>query len=302
MRVCTLLAFVLPALAQAQTPSAAPAASPPPVVHRVEKVSPHAYAIFGQGGNIGLLVTDHHAILIDDQFERLVPGLLEAVRSVTRAPIRYLINTHFHGDHTGGNVVLEKQVQVIAAHTNARTRLGLDQAKLDPTKRGGLPEIALGDPDPKVKARLTLHLERQVVVLEHVAPGHTDGDVMVWMPEEKVLHMGDLFFNGLLPFIDTKNGGNLAGYLQNVEAALLLATPDAKVIPGHGPVTDIKSLGRFRDFLRQVASHADKHRGATAKEAAASFDQAAWPEYKPSARFVSWESLMGAALGTGPGR
>src|SRR5260370_33794647 len=112
MRVLTLLALALPALARAQTVSPAPATSPPPVVHRVEKLSPHAYAIFAQGGNIGLLVTDHHAILIDDQFERLAPGLLEAVRSVTRAPLRYLINSHFPGDHTGANVVLDKQVKV----------------------------------------------------------------------------------------------------------------------------------------------------------------------------------------------
>src|SRR5512144_1521658 len=126
------MALAIPLSAHAQH-QAAPAESAR--IHKVEKVAENIYCIFGQGGNIGLVVTAKHAVLIDDQFERLVPGLLEAVRSVTDKPIKYLVNTHGHPDHVGGNVVLEKQVSAIIAHANVRRRMATEQAKLDPAKR-----------------------------------------------------------------------------------------------------------------------------------------------------------------------
>jgi cyclase len=189
-------------------------------IHRVEKLTDNIYCIYGDGGNIGLVVTEKHAVLIDDQYERLVPGLLEAIKSVTDKPIKYLINTHYHGDHTGGNVVLEKQVAAIVAHSNVRNRMVTAQANLEPGKRGGLPELAFGWPDPKEKAYLAIHLGGTEIHLAHFGPGHTDGDVLVGIPGQKFMHLGDIFFNGFTPYIDTSAGGSLEGMLANVETVL----------------------------------------------------------------------------------
>ncbi len=280
-------------------PHQAPA---PAKVHKAEKVGPSSWVIFGQGGNIGLVVTDRYAVLIDDQFERLAPGLLETVRGLTDKPIRYLINTHHHGDHTGANAVLEKQVMAIAAHANVRRRLVLGQAKLEPAKRGGLPEITVGEEDPSVRARAAFHLDGQEVVLLHVAPGHTDGDVIVWMPQQKVLHMGDLFFNGMTPFVDLGSGGSLEGMIANAEAVLAFLPEDARVIPGHGPMGGRKDLARYRDFLKAVQAHLKAHPGMTGKELDAAFDHKAWSDFTDIKGFIDWAGFFDILLGREPQR
>ena len=309
MRALTALAPALLALvaASAALPLGAharhqAAAAAPAKVHRVEKVADNAYCIFGQGGNIGLIVTSRHAILIDDQFERLVPGLLEAVRSVTDKPIKYLINTHAHPDHVGGNVVLEKQVSAIIAHTNVRKRMVAEQAKLEPARRGGLPELALGSEDAKEQARLNIHLDGTEVHLLHMGPGHTDGDVIVGIPSALVMHMGDLVFLGMLPYIDTGSGGSFDGLVSQVSSVAAWIPDGVRIIPGHGPVCGKKELLRYRDFLQAVQAHVKAGPGKDPAALAASFDQAAWPEWKPRAEFVTWETLFTAATGKGPGR
>jgi glyoxylase-like metal-dependent hydrolase (beta-lactamase superfamily II) len=271
-------------------------------VHRVEQLSPHAYAIFGKGGNIGLFVTDRYAILVDDQFEQLVPGLLEAIRSVTAKPIRYLINTHAHPDHVGGNVVLEKQVMAIVAHANVRQRMVAAQAKLEPGKRGGLPELAFGEEDPKVRARLDIHLDGQDFHLLHAGPGHTDGDIIIGYPAELIMHMGDLFFHGNLPYIDRDSGGSFDGLVAQVDNVAGWIPDGARIIPGHGPIATKKDLLRYRDLLKAVQAHVKAHPEQDPAALAGSFDPAAWPDYQPSAGFVSWQSLFAAASGKGPGR
>jgi glyoxylase-like metal-dependent hydrolase (beta-lactamase superfamily II) len=271
-------------------------------VHKVEKVAENVYCIFGQGGNTGLVVTAKHAVLIDDQFERLVPGLLEAVRSVTDKPIKYLINTHGHPDHVGGNVVLEKQVSAIIAHANVRRRMVTEQAKLDPAKRGGLPELALGSEDAKEKARLDIHLDGTEIHLLHLGPGHTDGDVIVGFPGTHAMHMGDLFFLGMLPYIDVEGGGSFDGLTAQVTSVASWIPDDARILPGHGPVCGKRELLRYRDFLQAVQAHVKANATKDAAALAASFDGAKWPEWQPRPEFVTWESLFSAASGKGPGR
>ena len=273
-----------------------------PKIHKVEKVAENVYCIFGQGGNIGLVVTSNHAVLIDDQFERLVPGLLEAVRSVTDKPIKYLLNTHGHPDHVGGNVVLEKQVSAIVAHANVRKRMVTQQAKLEPAKRGGLPELALGSEDANEKARLNIHLDGTEIHLLHLGPGHTDGDVIVGIPAVLVLHMGDLFFLGMLPYIDVESGGSFSGLVAQVASVAAWLPEGARIIPGHGPVCGKPELLRYRDFLQAVQAHVKAHPTQDAPALAASFDGAAWPEWKPRADFVTWETLFSVASGKGSGR
>lgn len=264
----------------------------PAKVHRVEKLDDRLYCIFGEGGNIGLVLTDTHAVLIDDQFERLAPGLLEAIRSVTSKPIKYLVNTHHHGDHTGANVVLEKQVTAIVAHSNVRRRLETSQAKLEPAKRGGLPELAFGWPDPKQRAYLAIHLGGVEIHLAHFGPGHTDGDVLVGIPALKFMHLGDIFFNGSLPYIDTAAGGSLAGLLANVETVLSFLPEGSKLIPGHGPVGTHKDLVRYRDFLKAVQTHVKANPGKGGKDLDAGFDHAAWSDIKPMGSFLTWERFF----------
>lgn len=273
-----------------------------PKVHKVEKVAENVYCIFGQGGNIGLIVTARHAVLIDDQFERLVPGLLEAVRTVTDKPIKYLVNTHGHPDHVGGNVVLEKQVSAIIAHANVHRRMALAQAKLDPARRGGLPELALGSEDAKERARLNLHLDDAEIHLLHMGPGHTDGDVIVGIPSVLVMHMGDLFFLGMLPYIDAESGGSFDGLAAQVTSVASWLPEGARIIPGHGPVCGRKELLRYRDFLQAVQAHVKANPTQDAAALAASFDGNAWPEWKPRADFVTWQTLFSVASGKGPGR
>ena len=271
-------------------------------VHKVEKLAEGVYCIYGEGGNIGLVVTKRYAILIDDQFEKLLPGLKEAIRSVTDKPIKYVINTHWHGDHTGGNRMLENQVVAIVAHANARTRLMAAQAAEPKAERGGLPEITVGEADPEAMARLDIHLDGTDLHLVHYKPGHTDGDIIVGLPQVHVMHMGDLFFNGLTPYIDLKSGGSLAGMLANVEWVLSFIPDDTRLIPGHGPTGGKKELTRFRDFLKAVQAHVAAHPGKTGAELDASFDHKAWSDYQDLKPFLDWASFFELAAGRMPKR
>lgn len=297
-----LSAALLAALALPPPAAGGPAAAETGKLHAVEKVTQDIYVITGRGGNVGLVVAARHAILIDDQFEDIAPGLLAAVRSVTDKPVKYLVNTHHHGDHTGANVVLEKQVQAIVAHANVRKRLELAQAKLDPARRGGLPEIAFGEEDPAARARLDIHLDGTEIHLAHYGPGHTDGDVLVGIPAARVMHMGDLFFNGLTPYIDVAAGGSLAGMIANVENVLARIPDDARVIPGHGPVGGKKDLARYRDFLRAVERHVQANPGKPGADLAASFDRSAFPDFRELPPFIRWADLFDLASGRVPKR
>lgn len=278
-------------------------AQAPAPVHKVEQVSPHAYAIFGQGGNIGLFVGEKDAVLVDTQFARIVPGLLETIAKLTDKPIRFLINTHHHGDHVGGNPLIAGKVQGIIAHANVKARMVAEQAKLPETQRGGLPTLLVGEKDPAKPARLDVSLPGLDLHLVHRSAAHTDGDLIVGFPQELVLHMGDLFFLGMLPYIDAKGGGGqFAGLLETVTWLASWVPEGAKIIPGHGPVCGRKELLRYRDLLQAVADHAKANAGKTDAELAASFKTEAWPEWKPREDFVNWAALFGAVTGRGPGR
>jgi len=299
-----LLALGLPAAARAHSGSRGPGGDGGGAekIHRVEKLAEGAWAIFGQGGNMALLVTERSAVLVDDQFERIAPALLEAIRSVTDKPLRYVINTHHHADHTGGNLALEKHVYAIVAHANTRRRLVLQQARLEPQRRGGLPSITFGEEDGGARARMTLHLEGTEIQISHFASGHTDGDVLVAVPQLKVMHLGDLFFNGKTPVIDLESGGSIEGMIANVERVLQVAPDDARLIPGHGPVGSKPDLLRFRDFLKACAAHVKASPGKSGAELARTFDHLAFPDYTDLAPFLTWEGFFDSAAGRTPGR
>jgi glyoxylase-like metal-dependent hydrolase (beta-lactamase superfamily II) len=199
----------------------------------------------GQGGNVGACIGDDGVFLIDDQFERTAPELLQALERLSDAPVEFLINTHFHGDHAGGNPILG-QGAAILAHENVRKRLAR------PGRDGSPPAAAMlerGLPELTYAEAITLHVNGETIRAEHYPAGHTDGDTVVFFEESNAVHMGDLFFSGRFPFIDLDSGGSVDGYIAAVEAVLGRIDERTKIIPGHGPLSAKADLAAFRDML-----------------------------------------------------
>ncbi|HYV20378.1 MAG TPA: MBL fold metallo-hydrolase [Verrucomicrobiae bacterium] len=311
-----------------ETPAAPP--EPPPPPFKLEKVSEHGWCLFGVGGNVGILANDAGVLVVDDQYENVAPGIVEQIRSISDKPIRWLVNTHYHGDHTGGNAVFKPLTEIVA-HDTVRSRL-LDYPRVvvdtfparmqaihvevmtladekDPYRDALMHDLDLmkflydlskafdplkaAPPGITYKDGLTLWLGDQPVEIAHYAPGHTDGDSVVYFPKEKVVHMGDLLFNGLVPFIDMPGGGSARGYLTNLNKVLDRLPADTKVIPGHGPVTDVAGLRHARDFMRDMQSEVTKaiQRGLTRQQAARSIKLATYTDIKPAFRTVANDVL-----------
>jgi glyoxylase-like metal-dependent hydrolase (beta-lactamase superfamily II) len=202
----------------------------------------------GAGGNIGVSVGEDGVILIDDQYAPLSDKILFAVRQISEQPIRFVLNTHFHGDHTGGNETFGKGGAWIVAHDNVRTRMSADQfhrlwqRTVPASPAGTWPVVTFSD-------NLSFHLNGQDIHVFHVENAHTDGDVIVHFQNRNVIHMGDCFFNGRYPLIDVGAGGSIRGMIRAANAALLLADGGTKIIPGHGAVGGREDLRAFRDML-----------------------------------------------------
>lgn len=240
---CAIFAL-LPALTVAQDFSS--------VEIRTTKVSEGIYALQGAGGNLGLVVGDKGAFLIDDQYAPLTDKIIAAVADVTDKPIRFVFNTHWHGDHTGGNENMDQAGALIVAHDNVRKRMSAGQfmaffeREVPPSPDGALPVVTFND-------RVTFHVGGQTVHAIHVPNAHTDGDAIVHMEEANVIHTGDIVFFGLYPFIDYGSGGSLAGMIEATDRILALADDDTSVITGHGgPVIDRSQLQEYRDMLASV--------------------------------------------------
>jgi glyoxylase-like metal-dependent hydrolase (beta-lactamase superfamily II) len=213
---------------------------------KVTKVAGTVYMLQGAGGNIGISVGDDGIVIVDDQFAPLAPKIRAALKGITDKPIKFILNTHYHGDHTGGNAEFSKDGPIIA-HENVRKRLQTGTTTLGqqnpPAPKEALPVITFND-------RATVHLNGEDIRAIHMPHGHTDGDAVIWFTQSNVVHMGDDFFNGTFPFVDAENGGSVRGLSMNLEAILAKIRDDTKVIPGHGPLGDKTTLRAFAEMIR----------------------------------------------------
>jgi cyclase len=199
----------------------------------IEKVTPNLYVIVGNGGNVAVMPTSEGVILVDDKFAQDAPEILAKVKTVSDQPIRYVLNTHQHGDHTGGNEALLAQKAEIIIHKQAR-------ANMVENKMPGLPHITYSD-------ETQVFAGGKEVSARHLGRGHTNGDAIIFFPSERVVHTGDLFVNGGAPFIDTSSGGTIKEWDQTIEK--LLKYDFDTVIPGHGPVAKKADLVKWTQTL-----------------------------------------------------
>ena len=218
---------------------------------RTIPVAENVYMLMGAGGNLGLSVGDDGALLIDSEYAPLTEKVTAAVKAVCKEPIRFVINTHWHFDHVGGNENLAKAGAVVVAHENVRKRMSTEQVlrgidrKVPPSPTGALPVVTFSD-------RLRFHWNGDEVEVLHVEPAHTDGDSIVHFRKANVLHVGDTWFNGTYPFIDVNAGGSIDGMIRAVDRALALADEKTRVIPGHGPLSGVAELREYRQMLATV--------------------------------------------------
>lgn len=219
---------------------------------KTTKVTDGVYMLEGAGGNIGLSVGADGAFVIDDQFAPLSGKIMAAIAAVTDDPVAFLVNTHWHGDHTGGNEAFGETGAHIVAHDNVRKRLkeGLTRASgrtTPPAPDGALPVITFSH-------AMSFHWNGDHIKVWHPENAHTDGDAILYFKNANVVHMGDVFFNGGFPFVDVESGGDLDGYIAAHEAVLAKIDDDTKIIPGHGPLADKGDLQRTVDMLKTVRS------------------------------------------------
>jgi glyoxylase-like metal-dependent hydrolase (beta-lactamase superfamily II) len=244
--------------------------------------------LYGRGGNIGFAATDEGVVVIDDQFADLAPGIAEQIRSVTPKPVRFLINTHHHGDHTGGNGFFIKMTTIVA-HDNVRKhmleapqetvanaprqigdlesriaklekddpqskdlaglRQQLDAAKKNLESARSMRVSDIPAPNVTFDHEIRMYLSGKEIQVFHIKRGHTDGDSIIYFPQSKVVHMGDLFFNKVIPVIDRAHGASTAEWTETIDAVIARVDPACQFIPGHGEVSGVADLKAFKQYL-----------------------------------------------------
>jgi glyoxylase-like metal-dependent hydrolase (beta-lactamase superfamily II) len=213
---------------------------------RTTHVAGSVYMLQGSGGNIGLSVGDDAVFVVDDQFAPLTRKILAAIAEITPKPVKFVINTHWHSDHTGGNENLGQAGAVIYAHDNVRKRMTTGgfiealNATVAPSSPAALPVITFTD-------AVTFHINGDSVTVTHVPPAHTDGDAIIYFTKANVVHMGDTFHNAGLPFADLTSGGSLNGFITAADKVLAMTNAQTKIIPGHGPIADRARLQAWRN-------------------------------------------------------
>lgn len=214
-------------------------------------VSDGLYMLVGSGGNIGVSVGEDGVFMIDDQFAPLTGKIQAAISELSDNPVRFVVNTHWHGDHTGGNENWGESGAVIVAHENVRERMSTEQfieafnMRTPPAPDVALPVVTFND-------AVTFHWNDETIRVFHVSTAHTDGDGIIHFANANAVHMGDTYFNGFFPFIDAATGGTVDGMIAAADQVLGMIDDDTKIIPGHGPLSNKAELQAFRDMLDTV--------------------------------------------------
>lgn len=273
----------------------ASAQEPPEVEIITTDLGSGVYAIFARGGTMGISVGEDGVYVIDDQYAPLSERLLETIAGLSDGPIRYVLNTHWHGDHTGGNESFGATGAVVVAHENVRARMetGLEMSAwgqpIEPSADAALPLITLTE-------GATFYFNDLEVRVIHTPNAHTDGDTIVVFEGANVIHMGDVFFNGFYPFIDVPSGGSLAGNIAGLELGMSLGDEDTRFIAGHGPVGDLAEMQAAHDTLVTVHARVSAliNEGMSEDEAVAADPLAdldeEWGDY-----FISSENMVRSA-------
>src|SRR3954469_4106708 len=261
---------------------------------KVQKVADGVYMLTGAGGNIGASVGEDGIVIIDDEFAPLIPKIQAALKGISDKPVRFILNTHYHGDHTGANEGLAKSGSTIIAQENVRKRLagGTVIKKFGPPRppapKDALPIITFND-------RLTVHLNGEDIRAIHFPNGHTDGDSVIFFPKANVVHMGDDFVTYGFPFVDVENGGSVSGLIAGCEKVLVSVPADAKFIPGHGPLSTADDIRTFVKMMKDT--RAAVAAGVAKKQTVAQMKQAkvlaAW-EKKYSGDFIKTDDWIDA--------
>jgi len=229
---------------------------------KVTKVSGNIYMLQGEGGNIAASVGEDGIVIVDDQFAPLADKIQAALKSlgVTDKPVRFVINTHYHGDHTGGNVPFANSGSTIIAQDNVRKRLetggaagngGSIKMEVPPAPKAALPVITF-------EHDVTVHLNGEDIRALHFPAGHTDGDAVIFFPKNNVVHMGDDFVRYGFPFIDVTSGGSVQGMISAMEKVSTQLPPDVKVIPGHGDLSNLDDVRAFVQMLKETSGAVQK--------------------------------------------
>ncbi len=251
------------------------------VVIEATELGDRAWMLTGRGGNMLLVAGDGGALLVDDQFAPLTDRITVKAAELADQPIRWVVNTHWHGDHTGGNENLGNAGAIIVAHEGVAERLSTEQflalwnKKVPPAPMAARPQVSFTE-------SVTLHLAGRPVTATYVgADAHTDGDSFVRVEDADVLHLGDVFFHGLYPFIDTGSGGNLDGMIAAAQKGLAAAGPDTKIVPGHGPLATKADLEAYvamfegvRDAIRPLVEQGLTREQIIAKKPTKPWDEA----------------------------
>ena len=221
------------------------------VTIKTTPVAKGIYMLEGSGGNIGLVVGDQGAFIIDAQYAPLTEKIQAAISEITDKPVRILLNTHWHSDHTGGNENFANSGAIIVAHENVRKRLGGGQhmaalgMDIPPAAPKALPALTF-------TGSITFHWNGEPIEVFHPQTSHTDGDVAIFFKNSNTVHTGDLFFNGTYPFIDADSGASIDSYIAGIDAIMARMDDSTKIIPGHGPLSNKTEYKTFREMLATI--------------------------------------------------
>ena len=217
---------------------------------KATKVAGNVYMLQGAGGNIGVSVGDDGILIVDDQYAPLADKIRAALKGIGDKKLRFILNTHWHGDHTGGNEVFGPEAPIIA-HDNVRKRLSTEQkstvfnSTTPPSPKAALPIITFNE-------SLTVHFNGEEIRAIHFPHGHTDGDSVIFFTASNVVHLGDDFFASRFPFVDLDSGGSVEGLIKNIGEIIGKIPTGAKLIPGHGPISTIDDLKAYHGMLQQT--------------------------------------------------